>query len=72
MRTLYFLYDYERYLAGNGVNIDLYAEMPGCVFQEVEELIGVLEGEWTRYPKQALLEYGDAAPCTGCRLPGLN
>ena len=31
--------------------------------------LGVLEGEWTSYPKQALLEYGDAAPCTGCWYP---
>lgn len=28
--------------------------------------LGVLAGEWTRYPKQVLSEYGDAAPCTGC------
>ena len=31
--------------------------------------LGVLEGEWTRYPKQVLLEYGEDAPCTGCWYP---
>ena len=31
--------------------------------------LGVLEGEWTRYSKQALLEYGDTAPFTGCWYP---
>lgn len=31
--------------------------------------LGVLKGEWTRYPKQVLLEYGEDAPCTGCWYP---
>lgn len=31
--------------------------------------LGVLDGDWTRYPKQELLEYNDDAPCTGCWYP---
>ena len=31
--------------------------------------LGVLDGDWIRFPKQALLEYGDEAPCTGCWYP---
>ncbi len=31
--------------------------------------LGVLGGEYTSYPKQALLEYEDTAPCTGCWYP---
>lgn len=31
--------------------------------------LGVLDGNWTRYPKQELLEYNDDAPCTGCWYP---
>ena len=31
--------------------------------------LGVLNGDWTRYPKQELLEYNEDAPCTGCWYP---
>lgn len=54
VRTLYFLYDYETYLANNGVNIDLYAEMPGCVFQDADELVAAI-GDG--YPEEALAAY---------------
>ncbi|WP_105567769.1 CDP-glycerol glycerophosphotransferase family protein [Microbacterium halophytorum] len=54
VRTFYFLYDYEHYLANNGVNIDLYAEMPGCVFQRADELVGAIDGV---YPDDVLAAY---------------
>ncbi len=54
VKTLYFVYDYERYLAGNGVNIDLYREMPGCVFQDADELVAAIDGE---YPIDVLSSY---------------
>ena len=31
--------------------------------------LGVLNGDWIRYPKQELLEHNDDAPCTGCWYP---
>ena len=31
--------------------------------------LGVLDGDWTSYPKQELFEYSDDAPCTGCWYP---
>ncbi len=31
--------------------------------------LGVLEGEWMRFPKRELSEYNDDAPCTGCWYP---
>ena len=31
--------------------------------------LGVLEGDWPRWPKQLLSEYNDDAPCTGCWYP---
>ena len=31
--------------------------------------LGVLAGDWIRYPKQELVEYNDDAPCTGCWYP---
>ena len=34
--------------------------------------LGVLDGDWTVYPKQELFEYNDDAPCTGCWYPELK
>ena len=36
--TYYFVYDYEEYREKNGMNIDLFETMPGCVFRSAEEL----------------------------------
>ena len=53
--TYYFVYDYEEYRKKNGMNIDLFEEMPGCVFTDAAELIKNLkEGEYNR---QALESY---------------
>jgi len=38
VKTYYYLYDYDYYTSENGVNIDLFAEMPGCVFREADGL----------------------------------
>ena len=54
VKTLYYVYDYEKYIENNGLNIDLFEEMPGCVFKTSEDLIKALEEE---YPKQALENY---------------
>ena len=37
-KTLYYVFDYEEYKKNNGLNIDLYKEMPGCVFAEAKKL----------------------------------
>lgn len=36
--TYYFVYDYEEYREKNGMNIDLFEVMPGCVFRSAEDL----------------------------------
>lgn len=36
--TYYFVYDYEEYRDKNGMNIDLFEVMPGCVFRSAEDL----------------------------------
>src|SRR5690606_1206286 len=52
--TLYYVHDYEDYVETNGLNLDLFAEMPGCVHHEAEDVIRVIhEG----YPLEALNEY---------------
>jgi len=53
--TYYFVYDYEEYREKNGMNIDLFETMPGCVFRSAEELAAALqEGS---YNQQALDDY---------------
>lgn len=37
--TWYFVYDYEEYREKNGMNLDLFEVMPGCVFREGHELM---------------------------------
>ena len=39
VKTYYYLYDYEVYNSKNGLNIDLFEEMPGCAFTTASELI---------------------------------
>lgn len=56
--TLYYLYDYDDYRECNGINLDIPAEMPGCVFYDVSSLVrGVHEALEGRYPKDALDSY---------------
>ena len=38
-RLYFYVYDYDKYCASNGLNIDLYEQMPGCVFKDAAELI---------------------------------
>ena len=53
--TYYFVYDYEEYREKNGMNIDLFETMPGCVFRSAEELAAALqEGS---YNQQILDDY---------------
>ncbi len=37
--TYYFVYDYEEYREKNGMNIDLFEVMPGCVFRDADALM---------------------------------
>lgn len=53
-KTFYFVYDYEEYTSKNGTNIDLFKEMPGCVFRSAKELCHAIDGE---YPEDSLKSY---------------
>jgi CDP-ribitol ribitolphosphotransferase len=54
VKTLYYLRDYKGYIADSGVNIDLYCEMPCCVFESATILSKVLS---ERYPTKLLERY---------------
>lgn len=53
--TYYFVYDYEEYREKNGMNIDLFETMPGCVFRKAEDLAAALKHD--SYNQQALDDY---------------
>ncbi len=53
-KTYYFVYDYDEYISKNGTNIDLFREMPGCVFKSAKELCRAIDGE---YPESSLQSY---------------
>ncbi len=54
-KTLYYVYDYDNYKKNNGINIDLYKEMPGCVFENAKELANFLAKD--KYNMEALYNY---------------
>ena len=55
VKTLYFVYDYEEYRSKNGMNIDLYKEMPGCVFEDADRIAEIINRD--DYPVEALESY---------------
>lgn len=52
--TYYYVYDYDDYRRGNGMNIDLFKEMPECVFLRAQDLGKAMAGP---YPVEALQRY---------------
>lgn len=54
-KTCYWVYDYDEYVATNGLNVDMYQSMPGTVFKEADELMRFIDsGE---YPMDVLENY---------------
>ena len=53
--TYYFVYDYEEYRRKNGMNIDLFEEMPGCVFRDGQALMEQIMNH--PYPWESLKRY---------------
>ncbi len=56
-KTLYYVYDYDKYKKENGLNIDLYKEMKGCVFENASELSDFLSKD--KYDMNILKRYKD-------------
>ena len=54
-KTLYYVFDYEEYKKNNGLNIDLFKEMPGCVFKDAKELYKKIEKD--DYDMKVLYKY---------------
>lgn len=54
-KTLYYLPDYDKYSKENGLNIDLFEQMPNCTFTEAKDILEVVEKN--NYPYEELQEY---------------
>ncbi len=58
VKPLYFyVYDYENYNEKNGLNLDLYEEMPGCVYGDIKELMHAINH--TEYDLNLVKNYRD-------------
>lgn len=55
VKTLYYVFDYEEYDKNNGINIDLFKEMKGCVFRDAKSLCDYLNKD--NYDMKTLLKY---------------
>lgn len=56
-KTLYYLYDYDKYMANNGLNLDPKKVMPTCAFEEPEKILNIINND--TYDKDALNKYID-------------
>ena len=54
-KTLYYVFDYEEYKKNNGLNIDLFKEMPGCVFKSAKGIVNKIEKD--DYDMKTLYNY---------------
>ncbi len=54
-KTLYYVFDYEEYQKNNGLNIDLFKEMRGCVFRDAHSLVSKIEKD--NYNMKVLEKY---------------
>ncbi|MGN0073617.1 MAG: CDP-glycerol glycerophosphotransferase family protein [Coriobacteriales bacterium] len=58
VKTFYYLFDSTHYREQNGLNIDLEAEMPGCVFYDVPSLVdGLRRADEGGYPEDVLARF---------------
>lgn len=56
VKTYYYVFDYNDYKKNNGLNINLFKEMPGCVFDDASQLAIALN---KKYPINTLKKYKD-------------
>lgn len=54
-KILLYVYDYEEYEKENGVNINLFEELPNCVSKDIRELISVIDED--RYNDEAYQKF---------------
>ena len=59
-KTYYWVYDYDKYIENNGLNIDLYKQFPGYVYSDIERLLEEIllkesiDDTYAMYPREYL------------------
>lgn len=53
--VLLYVYDYEKYKKENGLNIDLFEELKGCVFKDFKKLMKCIDNK--QYNRKQLLSF---------------
>ena len=55
VNTYYYIFDKDRYLANNGLNLDIEEVMPACAFRDGKALAGAIQQG--TYPAEEFIEY---------------
>lgn len=55
VKTLYYVYDFDDYSKKNGMNINLFDEMPGCTFKDPIDIAEIIKKD--NYNIEALAKY---------------
>lgn len=54
-KVIFYVYDYDQYNKENGINIDLFKELPGCTFRNVKDMVNMLDNN--KYNEQAFQKF---------------
>lgn len=54
-KVLLYVYDYDKYKEENGINIDLFKELPGYTFRNIKDIVKVIEDD--NYDMQVLKKF---------------
>ncbi len=54
-KTLYWVYDYDAFVAENGLNVDMFESMPGLAFKDAAEMMAFIDKN--EYPMERLDAY---------------
>ena len=54
-KVIFYVYDYDQYNKENGINIDLFKELPGCTFRNIKDMVNMLDNN--KYNEQAFQKF---------------
>ncbi len=54
-KVIFYVYDYDQYNKENGINIDLFKELPGCTFRNAKDMMNMLDNK--KYNEQAFQKF---------------
>lgn len=54
-KVIFYVYDYDQYNEENGININLFKELPGCTFRSAKDMMNMLDNK--KYNEQAFQKF---------------